>query len=336
MCVLVLVSYNNNMVFAAPTIKDTNLKISTVASGISNPTSMAFLGPNDILVLEKNTGMVKRVKNGVLLPGSLLDLSVATDSERGLLGIDVTNVGTSTTQFNVFLYYTSASSDGGPAVANMLSKYALVIDPTLGGSEGRMTLSAGYLLNLPASPGPNHNGGKVAIGPDSNVYTVIGDLNRQTQAQNFETGPTPDGTGGILRVTQDGNTVGSGVIGTSDPLNKYFAYGVRNAFGLDFDPVTKKLWDTENGPSSNDEVNLADPGFNSGWKDLMGFAPSGFNFNNLVSFGGKGIYSDPEFVWTLCALQLHLNFSLRVNWDQIIKTIYLWLTTIMAGFMTLI
>ena len=141
-CVLVLVSYNNNMVFAPPTIKDTNLKISTVASGISNPTSMAFLGPNDILVLEKNTGMVKRVKNGVLLPGSLLDLSVATDSERGLLGIDVTNVGTSTTQFNVFLYYTSASSDGGPAVANMLSKYALVIDPTLGGSEGRMTLSA--------------------------------------------------------------------------------------------------------------------------------------------------------------------------------------------------
>jgi len=66
----------------------------------------------------------------------------------------------------------------------------------------------------------------------------------------------PDGTGGILRVTQDGKTVGSGIIGSSDPLNKYLAYGVRNSFGLDFDPVTKKLWDTENGPSSNDEINL--------------------------------------------------------------------------------
>ena len=96
-----IVSYNNS-VFAAPTIKDSNLKVSTVATGLSNPTSMAFLGPNDILVLEKNTGLVKRIKNDVLLPGSLLDLSVATDSERGLLGIGVTNVGTSTTQFNVF------------------------------------------------------------------------------------------------------------------------------------------------------------------------------------------------------------------------------------------
>jgi glucose/arabinose dehydrogenase len=304
----VLVSYNNNnSVFAAPTIKDSNLRVSTVAIGLSKPTSMAFLGPNDILVLEKNTGLVKRVKNGVLLPGSLLDLSVATDSERGLLGIDVTNVGTSTTQFNVFLYYTVASSDGGTAAANRLSKYSLVIDPKLGGSEGRMTLSA-VLLNLPVTPGPNHDGGKVAVGPDSNVYTVIGDVNRKTQAQNFETGPAPDGTGGILRVTQDGKTVGSGIIGASDPLNKYFAFGVRNAFGLDFDPVTKKLWDTENGPSSNDEINLADPGFNSGWKDLMGFAPSGFNFNNLVNFGGKGIYSNPEFVWTEVVAPTALKF----------------------------
>jgi aldose sugar dehydrogenase len=302
----VLVSYDNS-VFAAPTIKDTNLKVSTVATGLSSPTSMAFLGPNDILVLEKNTGLVKRIKDGVLLPGSLLDLSVATDSERGLLGIGVTNVGTSTTQFNVFLYYTAASSDGGTASSNRLSKYTLVIDPTQGGSQGHMTLSS-VLLNLPVTPGPNHDGGKVAIGPDSNVYIVIGDVNRKTQAQNFESGPAPDGTGGILRVTQDGKTVGSGILGTSDPLNKYFAYGVRNAFGLDFDPVTKKLWDTENGPSSNDEINLADPGFNSGWMDLMGIAPSGFNFNNLVNFGGKGIYSDPEFVWTQVVAPTALKF----------------------------
>ena len=125
------------------------------------------------------------------------------------------------------------------------------------------------------------------------------------------------GTGGILRVTQDGKTVGSGILGASDPLNKYFAYGVRNAFGLDFDPVTNKLWDTENGPSSSDEINLADPGFHSGWMDLMGVAPAGFNFNNLVNFGGKGIYSDPEFVWTqVVAPNWHSNFSVLVNWDS--------------------
>jgi aldose sugar dehydrogenase len=306
MLILVLVSYDYKSAFAAPTLKDTNLKVVTVASGLHSPTSMAFIGPNDILVLEKNTGLVKRVKNGAVLPGSLLDVSVATNSERGLLGIDVAKVGSSTTQFNVFLYYTLASKDGGSAIANRIYKYNLEIGSNLGPSQGRMTLSA-LLLNLPATPGPNHDGGKVVIGPDSNVYTVIGDLNRQTQAQNFETGPPPDGSGGILRVTQDGKPAGS-IIGSGHPLNKYFAYGVRNSFGIEFDPVTHKLWDSENGPSSNDEINMVDPGFNSGWKDLMGYAPAGFNFNNLANFGGKGKYSNPEFVWTQVVAPTALKF----------------------------
>ena len=287
---------NTSPAFAAPSVKDTNLRIDTVATGLSQPTSMAFLGLNDLLVLEKNTGLVKRIKNNVVLPAHLLDLSVASDSERGLLGIDVKRRGSSTTQFDVYLYYTAASSDGGSASANRLSQYILTIDPRLGPAQGRMS-QVGTLLNLPASPGPNHDGGKVAIGPDSNVYTVIGDLNRKTQAQNFETGPAADGTGGIMRVTQAGSTVGSGILGSASPLNKYFAYGVRNSFGLDFDPVTGRLWDTENGAGSADEINLVDPGFNSGWIDIMGFPQSGFNFNSLVNFGGKGKYSDPEFVW---------------------------------------
>jgi len=140
------------------------------------------------------------------------------------------------------------------------------------------------------------------------VYTVLGDLNRQTQAQNFENGPPADGTGGVLRVTQEGGTVGSGIIGSTDPLNKYFAYGIRNSFGIDFDPVTGRLWDTENGPAANDELNLVEPGFNSGWRDLMGMAPAGFNFNNLVSFGGRGVYSDPEFVWNQVVAPTAIEF----------------------------
>jgi aldose sugar dehydrogenase len=221
---------------------------------------------------------------------------VATSSERGMLGIDVKRRGSSTTQFDVFLFYTLAD-DSGNAIANRLSKYILIVDSRLGPAQGRMS-HVSTLLNLPATPGPNHEGGKVTIGPDANVDTVVGDLNRRTQAQNVETGSSPDGTGGILRVTLDGSTVGSGILGSSRPLNKYYAYGVRNSFGLDFDPVSGKLWDSENGAASNDEINLVGPGFNSGWVDLMGMAPSGFNFNNLVNFGGKGKYSDLEFVWT--------------------------------------
>ena len=63
-----------------------------------------------------------------------------------------------------------------------------------------------------------------------------------------------------------------------DAVNRYFAYGVRNSFGLAFDPQTGTLWDTENGEDSYDEVNIVDPGFNSGWKAVMGPISRSWNF----------------------------------------------------------
>jgi aldose sugar dehydrogenase len=86
--------------------------------------------------------------------------------------------------------------------------------------------------------------------------------------------------------------------GTFTFIDRYYAYGIRNSFGVDFDPVTDKLWDTENGPTENDEINLVDKGFNSGWLKVQGLAPDDFNSEQeLITFGGKGKYSDPEFVW---------------------------------------
>jgi glucose/arabinose dehydrogenase len=299
------VIHNFVMVHASPlpTVRDSSLRVESVVTGLNVPTSFAFLGQNDMLVLEKNTGTIQRIKNGILLPGPILDVNVATASERGMLGIDVIPIPTPILQpssklFDVYIYFTEAESvDGGTPIANRLYRYSFIDDPRFGPSEGRM-FSPRLLLDLPVTPGPNHNGGTVVIGPDNNVYVIIGDLNRLTQAQNVETGPPPDGSGGILRVTRDGKTVDNGIIGNTHPINKYFAYGVRNSFGMDFDPVTNNLWDTENGPATNDEINIAAPGFNSGWRDLMGFAPPGFDFSNLVDFNGNGIYSDPEFVWT--------------------------------------
>ena len=153
------------------------------------------------------------------------------------------------------------------------------------------------LLDLPAIPGPRHNGGSITIGADNNLYVTIGDVDgHTTEAQNVHAGGKPDGTGGILRITQDGKPVQS-IIGDQSPGNKYYAYGIRNSFGIDFDPLTGYLWDTENGPGSNDEINLVKPGFNSGWLQVQGKAPAGFDYQELVNFGGKGVYRDPEFSW---------------------------------------
>ena len=285
-----------------PTVDDANLKVEVISSGLKYPTTMAFLGNDDMLVLELN-GTVRRILDNVLQPEPLLDVNVSKiTGERGLLGISISKEIPGHTY--LFLYYTESRTDNGEPLGNRLYRYELInnrlLNPTL-------------LLDLPAFPGPYHNGGAITIGPDNNIYLPVGDLDNlddeerpTTLAQNIEDGQQPNGSGGILRVDQNGNIVKGGIIGIEYPLNLYYAYGVRNSFGIDFDPVTGKLWDTENGPNYGDEINLVEPGFNSGWRRVQGIwenedgkigdlAPE--TPASLVDFGGKGNYSTPEFIW---------------------------------------
>ncbi len=174
---------------------------------------MAFLGPNDILVLEKDQGTVQRIVNGNMLAHPILSANVATEGERGMLGIAIaTHAAGNRTSTFVFLDYTESSGSGSP-LGNRVYRYDLIdnklINPKL-------------ILNLPATPGPFHDGGKVLIGPDKNVYAVIGDLlYHRTQAQNVASGGPPDLTSGIIRVTQDGNPVPNRPLGNTYPLNLY-------------------------------------------------------------------------------------------------------------------
>lgn len=307
-----MIQHPFNYILAQPTVaqptvlKDANLKVELFVQGLRSPTSMAFLGPNDILVLEKADGTVRRITNGTIQQQPLLQVPVSSTSERGMLGIAVAKHNNNGPPY-VFLYYTQAAAAGGGTqgtLSNVLYRYELVND---------QLVNPKLLLNLPALRGPNHNGGKVVIGPDNNVYTVIGDLRtHRTQAQNVADGPPADGTGGILRVTQDGQAAPNPPLGQSTtPLNLYYAYGIRNSFGIGFDPVTGNLWDTENGPTFGDEINLVEPGFNSGWVQVQGVwtpegaigkeapaaGPINSNPSNLVDFGGKGKYRAPEFTW---------------------------------------
>lgn len=276
-----------------PRVNDTNLQIQEYSSGFKFPTGMNFLGPDDILVVEKNTGKVKEIKNGTVV-GTVLDVNVANVSERGLLGIAVASEPK-----YVFLFYTETeNADGGNVLGNRLYRYEY--------DDGKL-VNPKLLLDLPTIPGPSHNGGVLKIGPDNkSVYLVIGNLNYAqnltfiTKAQNNKDGPPPDGRGGVLRITFDGGVVeDNGLLGDEDPLNKYYAYGIRNSFGIGFDAVTGNLWETENGRSTDDEINLVLPGFNSGWREVIGFSneTDEFNEENLETFGGKGTYRDPEFIW---------------------------------------
>jgi aldose sugar dehydrogenase len=270
---------------------------------IGSATSMSFLGPDDILLLEKNTGKVHRILNGSLQQTPVLQVKVGTEVELGMLGIAISKNQQGKTF--VFLYYTEANNSG-IVIGNRLYRYELIdnklVNPLL-------------LLNLPATSPivgheNNHNGGKVVIGPDNNVYLVVGDVGgRMGNIQNIMRGNSPDGTSGILRVTQEGKSVHNGPFGSSVPNILYYAYGIRNSFGFDFDPVTGNLWDSENGGIDKDEINYVYPGFNSGWRKAMGMALSSFDPNeDLFYFDGKGKYSDPEFVWKETVAPTALKF----------------------------
>jgi glucose/arabinose dehydrogenase len=282
-----------------PKLFDSHLKITTVAEGLSTPTTMAFVGPNDILVLEKDTGMVKRIVDGKVLPKPVLDVNVANSVERCLCGIAVAKNGSTT---HVFLYYTEIDGTDGEDKAGK---------QPIGNRVYRYDLSSDALINpllimdLPANPGPRHNSGNIMIGPDKNLYVEIGDVDgsfktseTETKTQNYKNGVDPDGRGGILRITQDGQPT-DGILGDTIPLRLYYAYGIRNSFGMDFDPVTGNLWDSENGPGNGDEINLVLPGFNSGWQQVQGLASqeTSFSESDLEDFNGKGHYADPKLVW---------------------------------------
>ena len=281
-----------------PSLSSKKLVAEKVVGGLETPTGIAFIGENDILAVEKNSGKVLRILNGDVLPEPLIDVNVANEVERGLLGISVAN-NSANSKLYVFLFYTEAQDrDGSEAVGNRLYRYELT---------GNKLINPKLLLDLPFLPGPAHNGGVVTVGPDNHVYVVVGNLLASASErfegnsldQNIENGNAPDGRGGILTVTQDGDLVnGGGILGDEPPLDLYYAYGIRNSFGLTFDPVSGHLWDTENG-GAYDEINLVEPGFNSGWEKVNGKASllEDFDQDELVDFGGKGKYSDPEFSW---------------------------------------
>ncbi len=292
--------YEPRPIEGLPIINDDKLKVEMVFEGLQFPTSMEFLGPDDVLVTEKNNGTVQRLTNWKMQQDPVLDVSVATRAERGMLGIAIGKDNESENisaqnKTNVFVYFTRSSEAkdaigvrGEKSGGNVLYRYEL-IDSKLSDPQ--------LLLELSPRKKPAHNGGAIIIGPDRNIYVPVGDGDGDnTMTQNVNGGGPPNGTGGILTMNQAGLSV-QNIIGNSGILDKYYAYGIRNSFGLDFDPITGNLWDTENGNVSADEINLVYPGFNSGWKMIQGKAAPEFNYSQLVNFNAKGKYSDPEFTW---------------------------------------
>jgi uncharacterized repeat protein (TIGR01451 family) len=296
----------------APSMLDQSLSVRTAAGNLDSPTSMAFLGPNDFLVLEKNTGKVQRVINGAT-PVPVLDLAVNNASERGLLGIALhPNFAANGL---VYLYWTESSTgaDSGnladvPLLGNRVDRYVW------NGSQLTFDLNLIKLRAYQADANQplrgNHNGGVIRFGPDGKLYIIIGDNGRRGLLQNLTSGapvpddqyggPEPDNahlTGVILRLNDDGTTPGdnpffnvnTGLTGEAAAnIKKIYAYGIRNSFGMAFDPFSTNLWTEENGDDSFDEINRVGAGFNGGWTQIIGPASRIAQYKSIESTYGAG------------------------------------------------
>jgi glucose/arabinose dehydrogenase len=284
-----------------PTVVDSNLEVRTLVDGLVTPINIAFLGPNNLFVLEKNTGQVKHVVNGAV-QSTVLDLAVNFASERGLLGIALhpdfpTNPA-------VYLYWTESSTGADTDVLSQTPLLGNRVDRFVwDGSSLTFDANLIKLRAIQQDAGQpergNHDGGVIGFGPDRKLYVFIGDVGRRGKLQNLPCGPTancpgptvpddqfggpePDNahlTGVVLRLNENGTAppdnpfFGAGAamggeVGAN--VQKIFSYGHRNSFGFAFDPQSGDLWLQENGDDTFTELNRVEPGMNGGWVQIMG------------------------------------------------------------------
>ncbi|MGE3813373.1 MAG: sorbosone dehydrogenase family protein [Candidatus Nanopelagicales bacterium] len=224
-----------------------------LATGLTVPWGLAFLPDGSALVAERPTGVVVRVaaEGGTTRVGTVP--GVRDRGEGGLLGLAVSPDGAT-----VFAYLTTDRDDN-----------RVVAMPYSGGRLGE---AAVVIDGIPQ--GDIHNGGRIAVGPDGNLWIGTGDSGDRPQSQDRSSL-----AGKILRVGTDGSVPADNPF----PGSPVWSYGHRNVQGLAFDSQGR-LWATEFGQNTYDELNLVRKGGNFGWPEVEGA-------------GGGSQYVDPVVTW---------------------------------------
>jgi glucose/arabinose dehydrogenase len=231
----------------------------TVATNLDHPATFVLDDTGAIFYGERLTGEIRRIdpktgKNTSVF--TIPDVVGNVTNEQGLVGL---TLPPSFPQQS-YLYAYATRKVGGAAEDQILKI-------PLNGIKGT---GMQLVLNVQKA-GIRHNGGRMLFGPDGMLYVVVGETEQSQLAQDKSVN-----SGKVLRMTPTGG------IPKDNPFkgSRIYSYGHRNSFGLAFDPKTKDLWETENGPECNDELNRIIPGDNYGWgpsENCQGQAPEDTN-----------------------------------------------------------
>ncbi len=256
--------------FVPPITVPEGFRVEVFAGGLNLPTSLAFApdGSNRLFFNELQTGKIRIVQDGVLLPEPFAQVQTHTTGgfpvagENGLLGIAFDPDYAQ----NRYVYVTYATRTG----AGTFGAVARFTDVDNRGEDFTMLLDG-----VPSAPG--HQIESLAFGPDGKLYVSTGDAYEQDAAQD------PDALHGkILRMNPDGSRPDDNPFAGS----LTYAYGFRNCFDLAFD-AAGTLYTVDNGPETLDELNRVEARANYGWPLRLG----------LRGGDGQGVFADPLHAW---------------------------------------
>jgi aldose sugar dehydrogenase len=218
------------------------LKAVPVKKGLNGPAGFTFAPNGNIWYLERGTGEIRILNRSTGADHLFWKISHVNGSgERGALGIALHPKWPA----QPFVYVYVTRTDHGTLVNELLRIHV---------KNGRVS---GWrpLFKWAVSGATNHNGGRILFGPGGKLFIVIGENGNPANSQRKK-----NLRGKILRINPDGSIPKDNPFGT-----RIWSFGHRNSFGFDFDPATGRLWETENGPECNDEINLIHKGGNYAW-----------------------------------------------------------------------
>jgi glucose/arabinose dehydrogenase len=270
-----------NFTVSQPPSGDLQLQLPAIISGLNFPVGMSLAPDGRVFFNERLTGAIRIINQQWQLVNSpFCQLTVQTSGEQGLLGLTL-DPNFASNHF-VYAYYTA-----GSPLRNRVVRFTESSGQCVQNSE------AVILDDIPASG--NHNAGIIQFGPDGKLYVITGDAGNTANSQNVTSL-----AGKILRLNPNGTAPSDNPFISNANANakKVFSLGHRNSYGFTFHGHTGHLWETENGPGDNDEINRIVSGGNYGWPTVGGIANNPNFLNPILAYtptiAPTGIIAIPE------------------------------------------